>query len=429
MSRRSEVHDEDPAKQFDGFIAKLGEVERVDLYQRVTSVIHERKHFHDLLLTPFGNLLVRKSFTYTLAACQALADAMAHQGDVIGVPLKPESVKDQGFLEEAFRIKHEYDELMNSARLTLEASATLAQLHSAWSLDSEAYAAIVADFEADDHYSRLLKVLYAAATKLGYQPDTEETFEHPSGYVHQVLFLALCFLDTPEGFQSIDNSVQRTNKAIVNTNLPPDLVMQRVARHMLQESWPMAARNLRETDEMNEAYLAALECQYGDEGLAGDTPLGKLFRLYALPAFRDFCSKSKALRAQFFSDPEAYFRLKTYGGPDDNLIQPVAYGYSDNDKFLYEKPLNVGPDELFGQYTYRHNRTGRMYYGYRLMPISLPFGGSTETMNRPVWVRFTRNVGAATLALEDMDMVHPLKLAWLKGLEEAFGVQFVPSDW
>src|SRR6267142_1534957 len=45
--------------EFERARASIGPEAEQDLVQRFTSLHHEIKHFHDLLLTPFGNAVIR----------------------------------------------------------------------------------------------------------------------------------------------------------------------------------------------------------------------------------------------------------------------------------------------------------------------------------------------------------------------------------
>lgn len=104
--------------------------ERKDFVLRLSSYAHERQHFHDMLLTHYGNSLVRSFFVLGVRLMALLRDLVQkHQNTnaVIALPLQESDVLDPTNLGLAYSAFNNYQERLEGARYTFEASAIVTQ--------------------------------------------------------------------------------------------------------------------------------------------------------------------------------------------------------------------------------------------------------------------------------------------------------------
>jgi hypothetical protein len=103
---------------------------QLDLYHRLGAITHERRHFHDVLLTPHGNDLVRRGFLYSLLTIQLLVHLIHRSRSasrpVIALPLTGTSARTDLFSVANDRRK-DFNSSVISGRISMEASATFAQ--------------------------------------------------------------------------------------------------------------------------------------------------------------------------------------------------------------------------------------------------------------------------------------------------------------
>jgi hypothetical protein len=104
-----------------------------DLVVRLSSLIHERQHFHDLLLSPFGGRVFRAHLAVRLESTrlyvQLLADAETTE---VRIPLAADSGLAASDLERVYGWQKTTHELLEHGRQTLEANAVLSQRLFVW---------------------------------------------------------------------------------------------------------------------------------------------------------------------------------------------------------------------------------------------------------------------------------------------------------
>jgi hypothetical protein len=370
-----------------------------DLIQRITSLHHEIKHFHDLLLTPFGNAVIRSSFKYAISASVLLRDGAWKSGDSVDLPLRPGSTKTHEAVDRVLKRQDECIQLIQSARLTLEALASLAQRQLAWTqFGISAQDTLEIDLLTDPTYCALLEFLVPVLRRV--VPDDEL----PT-ILHQVLLIGLgCSEGSPDAFpkvlvQAIDKSggiftVERLNDGIA-------------------KGWTVMIKNMKETDEINDKFLADVShITLGSAGL--DEALQN--------AITDYCSKSRLLRSQFLEDPDSYVSLFKYVDKVVKLVSPLIYFYSVNDELsLFEEPLDLSLNDLSAQTVFKKPGSDVMYYSHRLHPVN--WKTNSVALDRSVWTEYAKLFGGVAL-VEEVDWLHPLNTFWLKSVENHEGIRF-----
>src|SRR6185312_2964746 len=77
-----------PLENLGEYLESMPREEAMDLVQRATSLEHESKHFHDILLTPYGNSLFRAFFHHALKCRQLVALARISPDTELALPIE-----------------------------------------------------------------------------------------------------------------------------------------------------------------------------------------------------------------------------------------------------------------------------------------------------------------------------------------------------
>jgi hypothetical protein len=389
----------------DSLVNTLPREEGVDLLHRLSSLFHERKHFHDLLITPFGNHLVRLGFKYAIAAALTLSARDWELDSEVELPLRPGTIKDERVLEKARRYQEEFVCAFHSARLTLEASATLAQLQFVWTVYGETSTYVAyEDFARSQDYSKVLHSFNETGKKLSFST------EWLSVFAHQLLLIALG-RDEPLGDHDTHDAfltdIFRRAEAF-----PPREAQRRVAE-AVKRGWEVVESNMEIADRDNERFLEELE------GIGSKNP-SAIFES-ALPALRDFCSKSRVARSNFLDTMDDYFNLQKYVLNDPIKVGPLVYMYSDEDELsLFKEPLGLDTEDLVANAKYEIGE-GSTVYSHRLQPGEV---SSEVPLDKYAWVNFAKSSAGAVTLLEEIDWLHPLQSYWLRGIEPLVKIRF-----
>lgn len=371
-----------------------------DLIQRFTSLHHEIKHFHDLLLTPFGNAVIRSSFKYAISAAALLKDGAWESGTYVDLPLRSGSTKTPGAVDRVLKRREECIQLIQSARLTLEALASLAQRQLAWTqFGIAAHEALQTDLLSDPTYSALLDVLAPVVHRV---VSDEELLT----ILHRILLIGLGRNDgSPDAFPKM--LVQAINRS--GDRFTIDRLNEGIAK-----AWTVMTGNMRETDEINAKFLADVRSRI----TLGSSVLDEACQ----NAITDFCSKSRLLRSQFLEDPDSYVSLLKYSDTVVKLVSPLIYFYSVNDELsLSTEPLDLSLNDLYAQAVFKKSGSDVQYFSHRLRPVDWEM--SVVALDRSVWTEFAQLSGGVAL-LEEVDWLHPLNTFWLKSVEDLKGIRF-----
>ena len=370
------------------------EAER-DLIQRFTSLHHEIKHFHDLLLTPYGNRLIRSCFRYALKASLLLADGGWNPGADVDLPLKSRSTRTAEAVDRVYESRNECAKLIQVARLTLEAAAALAQRQLAWTqFGHRAFSALDADLSTDPTYSVLLDTLGPLLQRFVPIEDLAIT-------LHRILIMSLGGGEAPDAFPRL--LAQKLETAT------PDKFQQAI-----RAAWAVVEKNMADLDETNETFLTSVKQVHFDSPVIAEA---------SCAAVADFCVKSRLLRSEFFRDQDSYLSLQKYNDSVMHFVAPLMYWYSVNDAYsLSTESLDLEAEDLASQVIFAKPGSPVQYYSHRLRPFEVKMHGAT--MDRMTWVRFARSTGGAVALMEEVDWLHPLNTLWLRTVEDLKKIRF-----
>lgn len=385
---------------FERVRSSLGPEAEQDFVQRFTSLHHEIKHFHDLLLTPFGNAVIRSFFKYAMAASVLLRDGAWESGTYVDLPLRPGSTKTLELVDRVRKKEDECVQLIRSARLTLEALASLAQRQLVWTqFGSAAQEVLRTDLLNDPTYNALLDVLIPVLRPL-------VSDEELPTMLHRILLIGLGSSEgAPDAFPHA--LVQAVEKP--GSRLTVDRLHEGIAK-----AWTVMTNNMKETDEINDKFLEDIRRYV----TLGSPDLAEVVK----KAVADFCSKSRLLRAQFLEDPDSYVSLLKYTDSVVKFVWPLVYYYSVDDELsLSTESLDLGPVDLSAQVVFKKPGSNIQYHSHRLRPVI--WQARAVTLDRSAWVEFAQLCGSVAL-LEEVDWLHPFNAYWLRQVEDLKGIRF-----
>jgi hypothetical protein len=390
----------------DNFVKGLTDSERVDFIQRFSSIFHERKHFHDLLITPLGNSLVRLGFKYALTSAIVFIDRGWDPQAEIEIPLRPESTKTAGLVARAKQVQQQFTESFHSARLLLEASATYAQLQFIWTnFGEDAALAAYADFWTVSDYSKVLDGFVRVRNKLSAD------FNDPwfATASHQLLLVGLGSDGAPAGHSSHDGFIADVLEKI--QSFSPAKAKDRL-QEGLKRGWDVVEANMAITDKDNEVFLESLEKMSASFEAVNES---------VVESFRDFCVKSKMARKDLLDNPDEFFSLERYVTNDPIRVGPLIYFYSDDDDFsLFPAPLDLETEDMVAQAQYKTSED-KFLYSHRLQPSR--FEPRVE-LDKKAWVNFAKSTGGTVALMETLDWLHPFQSFWLRMMEPLVNVRF-----
>lgn len=390
----------------DNFVKGVTDGERLDFIQRFSSMFHERKHFHDLLITPMGNSLVRLGFKYALTCAMVFIDRGWDPEAEVAIPLGPETTKTAGLVARAKQVQQQFTESFHSARLIFEASATYAQLQFIWTnFGEDAALATHADFWKVSDYSKVLDGFVRVRNKLA-SGFNDSWFAAAS---HQLLLVGLGHDEPPRGHNSHDGFIADVLEK-VQSFLPPE------AKGRLQEAlkrgWEVVESNMAISDRNNEMFLEWLEKRSSSFAAVNQS---------VIDSFRDFCIKSKMARQDLLDNPEDFFSLERYVTRDPIRVGPLIYFYSDEDELsLSPDPLDLETEDLVAQTQHKISED-KSIYSHRLQPSR--FAPRVE-LDKKAWINFAKSTAGTVALMETLDWLHPFQSFWLRMVEPLVNVRF-----
>lgn len=229
--------------------ARLREPSLTEVVNRVGSLVHERKHFHDLLLTPYGNRLVRTSFEYALSLFWVFDALPWARGQRIDLPLQSGDVPAASReFEEVLAQREQLRTLLKSGHMVLEATAALTQRQFTWTcFGSRAHALVELDLARHPVYSAILRAFEVIGYGLGNPTEW--------GLIVHLLLLAVLGRGVPSAghrshtSQCIDllDKLSKRTPFILSTLVP-----------VIEAAWKGAESNMEVEDEANQALLRRL---------------------------------------------------------------------------------------------------------------------------------------------------------------------------
>ena len=386
------------------FVRTLPESDAKDLLQMLTCYVNERKHFHDLLITPYGNGLARSAFRAAMVTTALFSDRKREPPLDAGLPLGASFLRTPTLLELARRTYQECVALLERGVLTLEASASLAQQQFGWQHVGREAVEILQT--RDPRYSAVL----AALSKLG-----ERVAEDVPGFgtiLHKLLLIALGRVPS-DGQQHPDEVLA---EAVLQFATVPEKALKDRLAKAVEEGWKVVRQNMRISDEDNERFLIDIGRLMTKAGAASE--ITESVRC----AFADFTAKARRARDEILGNEQAFLRLDGYANFEGALVEPCLYHFSVMDEAsLSEEPLTLGEGELAAQHVYEL-RNGKRLYSHRVNRAEM--GLERGTMDNRAWVDFVMGVGGSVALLEEVDWLHPVKTLWLRQMEERSGLRF-----
>lgn len=404
--RSSYLHD---AQQLMG---ELSQEENEDFVVRFSAYVHERQHFHDVLLTPYGSKLMRAFFKLGVRVFALLGQVAqySHSGIKIPLPLSKENVHDQNLLHQAYYYYNICNNLIKDARYTFECSAVISQ--SLIVLDGLGYPGVAA-----------LKKKFAKSRLYGGLPssfswiidDILKAGEEVSvRQMRQLIFMALS-TEAPDAtlmnyiYSLLDTSkrLKQGHKLKVSLRDTLDNAHDAIHHELTQQLGKNINYFLTELlDEME---------QFKFPSVAKDT---------FLEAFVSFMGASTKARKTFIETPNII--LDGYGllnAPDD-FIEPHTYIFTQpiNDHAaILENDFEPDTDDLF--VIKEVHTPDRIIRILRLAPS--PWRIGNNFLKKTPWIEMAKGPSGAVSFLESPDFLHPLKSWWLRAAESDLGLKFV----
>jgi hypothetical protein len=390
-------------RSLDDFYAQHGADATRDLLCRASSLIHEVKHFHDILFTPFGHRLFWLAFKAVLRAHLLLTDRKWRKAEV-ALPVLPEEMMDP----EPHRLARQdiaaFKQALRSAKFVLESSATMAQLQGLWTTYGADAKNLVEQYLADQpEYSRLLNRLERIGRHvLAPQGEFGPTF-------HRLLLFKLGSTHFKEG-DGPDVSFDRILARLESADMKGRAIMMKEA---VDEAWSSVVATipgLRKTEYENLAMIRGLK-QIG--------PGAQIFG----NVYEDFLRVSHAFQDDVLSGRTSYLDLAAYVTAKDETYRPLMYMYADDeDECLVEGDQPDVPDDLFFRAVYKSPDAGPSYYSDMLHPAKS--WNAKAAMSKDVWIDYLKEVVPATVFIDEVDWRNPLTAFWMHTMGEQMKVQF-----
>jgi len=388
------------------FRALHGKDATLDLMSRVSTTFHERKHFHDVLFTPYGHHLFRQAFMASLAG-MALFQEKSWRKPSVYIPLNLEDLNDSEVLRRARQQISKFQQTLASARYLLEASATLCQLQALWTHHgAEDKDSIEAHIAEAPEYSELLDRLEC----LG-----KELFTHGDIFpqlVHRLILLGLSSSEPLFGCETHDEGFEHLLGLVESSN--PYGLKNRL-QNCVEKAWQGIKADIAMSQKKDHETLRIIE---------NWAKPNDYVTMCVLEAFRDFVDQSHAFQKLALEDSNAYLDLAAYCEPYNDRIQPLCYYYSCDDSLsLRKEPLDLSRDpELISQKVFKNPHESRELYSYRLFPV--PLMDETRTFSRETWVEFVKGATSNIWLVEEVDWLHPLAEYYFKTTGKFLGLNF-----
>lgn len=356
--------------------AHLPEAEQVDLAHRMTTRAHERRHFHDVLLTPVGNQLFVSALGRSAVTLLLAKKLSRNRGRHLPLPLGTETI---GMTQEILDLHNDFERqyLRNSgaARFVFEASATLMQLTIALrDLKGRAFDLLVADFARDPRYGtplNCLRILLARVT-------AAERYRLATCFN---IFIQLCLSNPnlPRPDRTHDDTFATMMGSMLDKKSGELLAAMERA---VEGSWTSVEENLNLFgDYFAKDALHALErviALYGKD----HQDIANIYRT----VMDEFSGAAREMRQKVIASPDDYVTGERY--LEASWCEPFEYAFSPCDETLPRSWAPAGPQ------------------------LS------------DAWRDFTYAFAPVGALMEPRDYLHPLQGPWLRQMERMFDIRF-----
>jgi hypothetical protein len=351
--------------------AELPSDQRRDMAHRVTTWIHERRHFHDVLLTPVGNALFFGELS-RVATLVALLPTLRHfQGSILRLPITTDTEGLGEYVQAYELFATPYSRIVESARQALEASAVAAQLTFAIRhIGDDGLVRLVADFFSDPRYGDPL----SRFGQLAYGEPNQRSLT-----VSYSKLLLLILSSHPYGRQtSHDDTLRKLLDASGDARLKGKRAS--ALKGVVADTWNIVTRDIALSAGRNEACLDGLAKVLSMKGAS--PALSDVFRGVAA----EFISAAADMRKRVIEDPDEYCDMARY--LKAKWPQPIAATF-----------VSGG--------------------GYQFVDAD----ASGCPFNRELWSNFAVALVPHAFLAEDPPFAHPLMQVWRHNLEHNLGVR------
>ena len=347
--------------------------QRRDFAHRATTWFHERRHFHDVLLTPLGNALFFAELSRAAALLPWLPKLQSFKGQILELPMSADTPGMRSFVDAYQPVALPYASLIASARDTMEASAVLAQLAFAMRYVSDtAFVALMQDFLREPRYGYPIQVLGDLVGAPTAATDARRVF------VAYARLLLLVMSDPPVGRKQSHDATLR--KLMDKARQVDRSKLASTMESIVQTTWRDVRRNLLLNEERTERWLGGLEHPLRLRGIPGE--LAEMFRRVA----REFAGASVDMRRRVCEKPEDYCDLSRYIEAD--WPEPLTALFHSDGSFRFTD------------------------VGARWCPFT-----------RESWSQFAVALAPLGVLVEDPAFRHPLVRPWRANLEQNVGVR------
>ncbi len=380
--------------------------ERADLLQRFATFLHEHRHFHDVISTPFGNRLFRVYLAYAVL-CASVFTRRRWNGPQLAVPLRPPDVApDDLAVVEAKR--QQILGLLEVARPAFELSAMMVQVQAAWSLlGAEAANVTIEDLLANSKDRDLLEGAILWNEEAGYRDRLLRAV------AKTVLGVGLGWADAPA--ESTGQMLRRALHRLQEIASPVTGTAVTRIELAAEGAWRELLINLDSADEANKRLVANVE-----EKLA-DWPNGVTETLVSVA--QGFADEARRCHAIAREEPERLVDGGEYLRRAKELPQPRLYYFSDDDKLCaFDEPLPLDRLPLAWQTEYTLEN-GTKKYCHRLFPAEWLGEPSREIPGG--WEDYAKAVVGPTALFEPVNWNHPFRAYCLRTIGRLTGVRVV----
>lgn len=399
------MRDVDDLDEVTSLMESMPEGQVLETTLRLTTLAHEFRHFHDFLLTPYGNHLVRDSFWYSCLTFCALTEVLDSRrgGSLSGValPVDPRQLPIYG--DRMQRMRSAFHGRAKAGRSLMEASAILIQTHDARLNYGDESARVLTQKmrSTPDPYSRSLN-------ELEWMRETFEIDEPSFTPVGLTLILMRLLDSTPGSINEITRLLVRRVRGVKGR-----AAFERIMGFVMAAVDGAMRQGMRGAQLENEKFLETL-----------DTAVPSPLRDFVVPAFADFASAAADVQRRFLEDPPLLLNPNRYLNEGlEQLVTPFVYLMSDGRTTMqaidrsWEHHLN---DPL--SHVLKYEVEGERFYELRCVPAPV----LSNTLNAPVWKRFASAVAGSLVIAEGADRDHPVEGMWLQRLEEELSISFTP---
>lgn len=386
--------------------------EQRDLVLRLSSYAHERQHFHDMLLTHYGNSLVRSFFILGVHLSALIKDVIqkhSNSMNVVALPLQESDVQNPETLERARSTFDEYNQRLENARYTFEASAMITQTLAArdWfgTLGQEI---LKKSFQGSHLYDTLPAALDVLLTRILRSG-------HGVGIRHlrQILLFSL----------STDEPDHTTLQAIIGLKDVAD-------RLELDSRSPTSFTSRFDTLTKSLQDHASTLSKANSDFFLG--PLDNLLAGYEFPsvvsdvffdAFSSFTKASAETQRHFEQNPGVFLDEWGLLNPPPDFFEPHEYVFvslANEHSALLDREMKVDEDDIYSiREVHLPDRSVRIL---RLHPS--PWTGQGRVLPRTPWIEMAKGPAGAIALLAPPNFLDPRYSWWLRTNGEQFGFKF-----